>query len=112
MTVGISVSIAISSFTYWKANAEKWQSILKSENLDRTTNIHNFNTFSVSVNSAGCRIGLGQLGAADVGGAISGAIDGAALGPGGALAGGVLGSSGASLGNLAGQVMGCLFSWW
>ncbi|HZH63981.1 MAG TPA: hypothetical protein VEY10_03750 [Flavisolibacter sp.] len=139
-TVGIPVTIAIYSFNYWKANAQRWSDLFAEQDSIRNSSnpiAFNYgsgdnNSFAFDENYGGsnqsatnivekvntkkmfkkCKVGFGQLGAADVGGAIGGAIGGAVLGPGGSLAIGVLSSSTSSLGNLAGQVMGCLFSWW
>jgi len=97
-TVGVPVSVAIYSFSYWQLNADRWSATLTQR-------------YGGS-DSAQAKIGLGQLGAADIGGAITGGFDGVVLGPGGAFAGAVLGSATASLGNLASQVMGHFFSWW
>ncbi len=58
-------------------------------------------------------MGLGQLGFADAGGAVYGAIGGGlGAGPVGALAGGVLVGATSSISNIASQLMGCAFSWW
>ena len=101
LTVGIPICVAISSYSYWNSNLNRWDSLLA---------IHQNNTLIMKATTGG--IGLGSLGAADVSGAIAGAYAGVELGPGGALAGGVLVSATYSLGNLAGQVMHHFFSWW
>jgi hypothetical protein len=102
LSVGIPVSVAINSFKYWEANYSKWNSLL-------TSHMQQYQGFNALQKT---KIGLGQIGAADVAGTISVALDGAALGVGGALAGGVLGSATSSLFNLGGQVIGHFFSWW
>ncbi|MEI9810291.1 MAG: hypothetical protein WDO16_21810 [Bacteroidota bacterium] len=99
--IGIPVVVAINSYNYWRSNADKWYSIFAGQTDPESQS-----------KRKPCHVGLGQLGAADVGGAIGGGYGGTVLGPGGAFAGAVLGSATSSLGNLAGQVMGCLFSWW
>lgn len=89
LTVGIPICVAISSYSYWNSNLNRWDSLLA---------IHQNNIITKATTGG---IGLGSLGAADVSGAITGAISGVELGPGGALAGGVLGSATYSLANLA-----------
>jgi hypothetical protein len=103
--VGIPVSVAINSFSYWKLNSSFWQSALAKNNIAN-------NNKEVLDVAPPCNISLAKLGGADVAGAISGAIGGSTLGPGGALAGGVLTSSVTSLANLTNQVISCYVSWW
>jgi hypothetical protein len=97
-TVGVPVSVAIHSFSYWKANADRWARALGQP--------------PSGVEVQAVKIGYGQLGAADIGGAIEGGFGGTVLGPGGAAAGAILGASTASLFNLAGQILSHYVSWW
>lgn len=99
VSVGIPVTIAIYSFNYWKTNGTDWAN--KFSYLDPNSN-----------NPNAMHVGWGQLGVADVGGAISGGYSGVGMGPGGVLAGATLGASGASLFNLFGQIASSKFSWY
>lgn len=104
LTVGIPISIAINSFKYWEANYSTWNSLI-------TTKLQQQSPSSLGAQKL-LKLGLGSLGAADVGGAIRGGIAGVELGPGGVFAGAVLGSATYSLANVCGQVIGHFFSWW
>lgn len=101
LTVGIPICVAISSYSYWNTNLNRWDSLLA---------IHENNVIVSKATPGG--ISMGSLGAADVTGAIAGAYGGIPLGPGGPLAVGVLVSATSSLTNLASQVMHHFFSWW
>jgi hypothetical protein len=108
-TVGVPVAIAEYSFNYWKDKAQSWADILVAQNGAAEQNGKTVKT----QRGSGCRIGLGQLGVADVLGGIRGATGGGiGGGPLGALAGGLIVGSMSSTGNIAGQLLGCLFSWW
>lgn len=99
ISVGLPVTIAIYSLNYWKTNASDWKtrfSYLKDNSINMKM-----------------KVGWGQLGWADAGGAINGAMyGGCGGGPAGAVAGAIVGSSGASLINLFGQVATSKISWW
>lgn len=94
LSVGVSVSIAINSFNYWKDNVLAWQNYLAP---------------STAVAKAACSINLKQLGGADISGAVSGAYGGGiAGGPAGVVAGGLLVGAGASSLNILGQAVQCM----
>lgn len=105
LVVGIPVSVAINSFSYWKLNSSLWQSALAKNNIAN-------NDKEILDVAPPCNISLAKLGGADVAGAVNGAVAGSSLGPGGTLAGGVLVSATYSLGNLTNQVLSCYVSWW
>lgn len=99
ITVGTPIVIAIYSYNYWKANSSTWMT--------------KFNYLKDNNVSNKMKIGWGQLGWADVGGAINGGMKGGCGGgPAGAAAGAILGASGASLFNLFGQIATKDISWW
>ena len=75
-TVGIPIAISIFSFNYWENNAQRWYDTFKQQYPAQSPD---------AGNEYRCHIGLGQLGAADVVGAIRGAT-------GGGLGGGPLGA--------------------
>jgi hypothetical protein len=106
---GLPVTAAIYSFTYWKANAQNWMDLFTASDLPTGKGPSaNEDIFAFGK----CKVKMGNLGTADVVGALQGATGGAVLGPGGSLAVGVAGAAGASLGNLANQIISCYVSWW
>jgi hypothetical protein len=102
LTVGIPVSVAISSFHYWETNYSKWDSLLT---------IHQ-QQFQYAITKPLQKLSLGSVGAADVGGAIRGAIGGVEGGPIGMVAGGVLVSATCSLFDIGRQLIGQFTGWW
>ena len=103
-TVGLPITIAKYSFAYWKNTADSFVVLLIDQDEQR-----------YSRESGPCRnrIGLGQIGAADVVGGVRGAVGGGlGGGPLGAVAGATVVGAGTSLWNIGSQLIGCLFSWW
>lgn len=111
-TVGIPVTVAMYSFSYWKANGQTWADTFADQDSIRNLLIAyspmvNKSPIGISLNADNelpnfseelifnqqnitqplyfkrFKLGGGQLIAADIGGGISGAIDGVLLGPGG-----------------------------
>ncbi|HEU4470637.1 MAG TPA: hypothetical protein VFR58_06125 [Flavisolibacter sp.] len=133
-TVGIPVTVAIYSFSYWKDHAEDWAEVFVAQDSIRNSNTHpqpialrfQLDNASELTNAGGPNAGSNEqtailnrwkpnvrnVGKADVKGAIGGAIGGSSLGPGGSLAIGVLGSATSSLYDLADQIIGHFTGWW
>jgi hypothetical protein len=105
---GLPVTVAIYSFTYWKANGQYWVDVFTPYNGTAGKMV----PAQGDALKAKCKVNLVNVGGSDVAGAVSGGVMGSLLGPGGALAGGVLNSATTSLGNLANQVIKCYASWW
>lgn len=113
--IGVPISIAISSYQYWKINGQKWMDMFANDIADDNTTASGKGPSKndrLTEYRKKCNVNLWHIGGADAVGAYTGAQAGAVLGPGGALAGGVLTSSVASLGNLTNQVINCFVSWW
>jgi len=108
--VGVPVSVAIHSYTYWKDNGQRWLDLFTEEEEMGGGGGPSFHAITSYYKK--CNVNLYKLGGADVSGAVSGAVGGGIAGPGGALAGGVLVSAATSLGNLTNQVISCYVSWW
>jgi hypothetical protein len=96
-TVGAPISVAIHSYSYWKANADRWIEAL---------------TQSRTASKGRCRVNWVSTGASDIAGGVRGALFGTIFtGPVGGLLGGTVGASVSSAGNLAVQGLRCLFGW-
>jgi hypothetical protein len=107
--VGLPVTVAIYSFTYWKANGQNWMDLFTASDLPTGKGPSaNDDVFAFGK----CKVSMGSLGAADAVGALSGATGGSLGGPAGAVAGGVLVAATSSLGNLGNQIIKCYVSWW
>lgn len=100
-SVGIPISIAISSFTYWQSNGQRWMDLFAKDDGLGVDGSHG----PSALNFKQPRVNLAHLGGADLSGAIGGAMAGG-------FAGAVLVSATSSLGNLANQVIGSYVSWW
>lgn len=104
LTVGLPISVAINSFTYWKLNGQRWMDIFGKD--DGTGDSDGGPSFvNHDKNLKKPKVNLYHLGGADLFGAINGAMAGG-------FAGAVLVSATASLGNLTNQVLGSYLSWW
>lgn len=93
ITVGLTVSVAINSFTYWKDNSDDWENYLT---VSQTLNGQTMQSVNVD---------LKRVGKSDIKGAITGAVSGLGGGVAGAFAGGLVGSGLYSAGNILYQVL-------
>ncbi len=90
--VGIGISTAINSLSYWKANANSWLIYLSGSNKKSTQP---------------CNVNLRKLAGSDAKGAVTGAVNGVGGGVAGAVAGGILGGAIYSSGNILNQALNC-----
>lgn len=120
-TVGLPVTIAIHSFTYWLNNADRWAStfyqdaaaVSSSTTYSKNKKLNQTQNGSMLYAARPCKIAMNKLGGADVVGAFAGAKSGLGFaGIHGALAGGVLGAAGASATDLGNQIISCYVPWW
>lgn len=136
-TVGIPVTMAIYSFSYWKTHADSLLAIFDYQDSVRNSGQSfllpsEFNSMSQSGTvraglsgpycpltyydsrsiKRNCSVNLWKLGGADVAGAVRGGVAGVELGLGGIFAGAVLGSAAISSYNISNQIIGCFVSWW
>ena len=104
-SVGVPISIAIHSYTYWQSNGQRWMDIFANQINTVNTGKGGPSERALLLQYIQKAVNLWHLGGADAAGAIRGAMAGG-------LAGGVLVSAVASLGNLINQVLSSHISWW
>ncbi len=104
---GLPVTIAIHSFQYWQANADRWLDSLTAE-VDAPAAGR---PRMIQTNKQKCKVSLLSAGISDVGGAYAVGSLGVFAGPVGVFAGGLLGAGAGSAGNLIGQGIACAFGW-
>jgi hypothetical protein len=107
---GLPVTVAMYSFTYWKANGQRWMDLFTPYN--GTAGKMPLASNEALREKTKCNVSIGNVGAADAVGGYTGATAGGIGGPAGAVAGGVLGAATGSLGNLGNQIIKCYVSWW
>ncbi|HEX6095470.1 MAG TPA: hypothetical protein VF432_04020 [Thermoanaerobaculia bacterium] len=103
---GIPVTIAIHSFQYWQANADRWLEALTAEVEAPAARRPRM----IQTNKK-CKVSLVSAGLSDAGGAYAVGSLGVFAGPVGVVAGGLLGAGAGSAGNLIGQGIACAFGW-
>ena len=103
---GIPVTIAMHSFRYWQANADRWLDALTAE-VDAPAALR---PGMIATNKK-CKVSLLSAGISDAGGAYAVGSLGVFAGPVGVFAGGLLGAGAGSAGNLIGQGIACAFGW-
>jgi hypothetical protein len=103
---GIPVTIAIHSFQYWQANADRWL-----ESLTAEVEAPAARRPRMIQTNRKCKVSLVSAGLSDAAGAYAVGSLGVFAGPVGVVAGGLLGAGAGSAGNLIGQGIACAFGW-